>query len=273
MSWSHPVLAELPGVWRRTYVREADGSTDRDSAVTWIQGPSLFGDLRQPPGLDQVVGRAALADLDRAQLLALCEQKAFAGTLEQQGEAFGWVRRIDLHPRAALPDAGTLHREGEVLVEQGLHEDYLEHWEDVEQVGGEVAAALLADPAAGCAGLLVRAGSWFGYARDRSEPLPSSPVPLAELVRGCGSRAEAAALLDCEVSIGRVRGERWEILRSTLPQRVGALLRPELSRSGDGLRIRDTDPQGHEHTRAWELTQAEGAVRLPAGSCGGSADD
>jgi hypothetical protein len=274
MSWSHPVLAELPGVRRRTYVREADGSTDHDSAVTWIQGPSLFGDLRQPPGLDRVVGRAAPADLDRAQLLALCEQKAFAGTLEQQGEAFGWVRRIDLHPPAELPDAGTLRREGEVLVEQGLHEDYLEHWEDVERAGDEVAAALLADPAAGCAGVLVRAGSWFGYARDRSEPLPSSPVPLplAELVRGCGSRAEAAALLDCEVSIGRVRGERWEIVRSTLPQRVGALLQPELSRSADGLRIRDTDPQGQDFARAWELAQVEGAVRLLTTASGGPAD-
>ena len=29
MNRTHPVAADLQGVWRRTFVREADGSTDR----------------------------------------------------------------------------------------------------------------------------------------------------------------------------------------------------------------------------------------------------
>ncbi|MCX4751559.1 hypothetical protein OG455_39690 [Kitasatospora sp. NBC_01287] len=258
MSPSHPVLAELPGVWRRTLVREADGSTDRVTAVTWVQGPALFGDLRRPQGLDALVGRACLADLDRPRLLALCGQKAFAGTLEQRGDTFSWVRRIDLHPSAPLPDAGTLRREGGVLVEKGLHEPYLEHWEPVERSPRSSAAALLTDPAAGCAGVLVRAGSWFCYARDRSVPLPAPRVPLVEQVRGCADHAAAVALLDCEVSIGRVRADRWEIVSSTLPQRIGAQLRPELSGAGDRLRIRDTDPRGLARPRDWELVRIEG---------------
>lgn len=203
---------------------------------------------------------AAPADLDRPQLLALCGQKAFAGTLEQDGEAFSWVRGIDLHPSAPLPDVGTLHWAEGVLVEEGVHEAYLEHWELLEQ--GGPAAALLADPAEGCAGVLVRVGSWFGYARDRSAPLPAAQVPLVEQVLGCGSRAEAAALLDCEVSIGRVRADRWEILRSTLPHRVGTDLRPESSRAGQRLRIRDTDPQGRPRPREWQPARVEGPVRL-----------
>ncbi|MDH6108540.1 hypothetical protein P3T36_007716 [Kitasatospora sp. MAP12-15] len=269
----HPALADLPGVWRRTLVREADGSTDRVSAVTWVQGPALFGDLRRPPGLDEVVGRAPLAQLDRPQLLALCEQKAFAGTLEQDGDRFSWVRQIDLHPSAPLPDAGTLHWADGVLVEEGLHEAYLEHWEPVERPsapggrppGGLAAAALLDDPAEGCAGVLVRVGSWFCYARDRSAPLPTRLVPLAEQVRGCADRAQAAALLDCEVSIGRVHADRWEIVASTLPQRVGVHLRPEPNREGDGLRITDTDPAGRDRPRDWRLARVEGPGRLLAG--------
>ncbi|WP_405016205.1 hypothetical protein OHV05_03090 [Kitasatospora sp. NBC_00070] len=263
MSRPSPALADLHGVWRRTLAREADGSTDRVTATTWVQGPSLFGDLRQPPGLEERVGGTSLQDLDRPQLLALCGQKAFAGTLEQDGEAFGWVRRIDLHPSAPLPDAGTLHWEGAVLVEEGLHEDYLEHWEPVERPPGSPAAALLDDSEEGCAGLLVRVGSWFCYARDRSVPLPTLLVPLVEQVRGCGRRAEAAALLDCEVSIGRIRADRWEIVRSTLPHRVGAHLHPELSRAGDGLRIRDTDRRGRARPRDWRFARVEGPVLLP----------
>ncbi|MDH6579907.1 hypothetical protein [Kitasatospora sp. MAP5-34] len=262
MSSSQPAMADLHGVRRRTFVREADGSTDRVTDATWVQGPSLFGDLRQPPGLDELVGRTCPSDLDRPQLLALCEQKAFAGGFEQDGEVFSWIRRIDLHPAGPLPDAGTLRWEDGVLVEEGLHEAYLEHWELVERSPDGPAAVLLDDPAEGCAGLLVRVGSWFAYARDRSAPLPTLLVPLVEQVRGCGSRAEAAALLDCEVSIGRVHADRWEIVRSTLPHRVGACLQPEPGPGGDGLRIRDADRQGRARPRDWRLTRIEGPVRL-----------
>jgi hypothetical protein len=263
-------LADLGGVWRRLLVREADGSTDRTSAVTWLQGPTLFGDLRRPAHLDEVVGRRCLAELEHPQLLALCEQKAFAGTLEADGEVFSWVRRIDLHPLTAAPDAGTLHWEQHaqveqgVLVEEGVHEAYLEHWAPVVRTPGPVAAALLEDPQEGCAGVLVRAGSWFCYARDRSVPLSASGVPLAEQVAGCARRSQAVALLDCEVSIGRVRPGGWEIASSTLPHRVGSMLQPELSPAGDRLRIRDADPQGRDRPRDWLLARTEGS----AGSTG-----
>ncbi|WP_053659000.1 hypothetical protein [Streptomyces sp. MMG1121] len=260
MSRSHPAIAELHGIWRRALAREADGSTDRVTITTWVQGPSLFGDLRQPPALDGVVGRALLMDLDRPQLLALCGQKAFAGTLEEDGGAFIWVRRIDLHPSSPLPDAGTLHWTDGVLVEEGLHEAYVEHWELLEQ--GGPAAALLEDPLEGCAGVLVRVGSWFGYARDRPVPLPTLLVPLVEQVGGCSRRAEAATLLDCEVSIGRVHAGRWKIVRSTLPHRVGTQLRPELRPGGDWLRVRDTDRLGRARPRDWQLARAEGPVSL-----------
>ena len=262
MTRSHPALADLHGAWRRTLVREADGSTD-DATAIWLQGPALFADLRQPPGLAGMVGRSHPKDLDRPQLLALCRQKAFAGTLVPDGDAFSWVRRIDLHPPAPLPDAGTLRWDGDVLVEEGLHEAYLEHWELIEgSPDGSPAAALLDDPQEGCTGVLVRVGSWFGYARDRSLPLRTPLAPLVEQVLGCGERAAAAALLDCEVSIGRVRADRWEIVRSTLPHRVGVHLEPGLNPAGDRLRIRDTDPLGRSRPRDWHMSGVRGTVRL-----------
>ncbi len=254
MTRSHLDVAALRGVWRRTFAREADGSTDRATRAAWLQGPSLFVDLRQPPGLAGTVAGLRLGEMDRPLLLALCGQRAFAGTLTQDGDAFGWDRRIDLHPPAPLPDAGTLRWEAGVLVEEGLHEAYLEHWDLVERPPeGRAAAVLLEDPQQGRAGVLVRTGSWFGYARDRSVPLPAPSVPLVEQVLGCGRRAEAVALLDCEVSIGRIRVDRWDIVRSTLPHRVGAELAPELNRAGDGLRILDADPQGRPQPRAWRV--------------------
>ncbi|WP_051965790.1 hypothetical protein [Kitasatospora mediocidica] len=260
-----PSLTDLHGIWRRTLVREADGSTDSTTSTTWLQGPTLFTDLRQPPNLAEAVGGRCLAELDRPQLLVLSTQKAFAGTLEQDGEVFRWVRRIDLHPPASLPDAGTLHFEDGVLIEHGLYEDYLERWEPADRPAADPVGAVLEDPADGCAGQLVRLGSWFGYVRDRTEPLgtPGLPsTPLTERVLGCAGHAEAVTLLDCEVSLGRIRAGRWEIVRSTLPHRVGAELRPEATRSGDALRILDADPNGSGRSREWRLAHVEGPPRL-----------
>ncbi|MFF7636319.1 hypothetical protein ACFZB9_24700 [Kitasatospora sp. NPDC008050] len=263
-----PALADLHGVWRRTLVREADGSTDSTTSTTWLQGLALFTDLRQPPGLEETVRGRGPAELDRPQLLALSAQKAFAGLLRQDGEVFSWVRLIDLHPPAPLADAGTLRFEDGALIEHGVHEDYLEHWEPAERAADALAGAVLEDPADGCAGQLVRMGSWFGYARDRADPLRtvgSPSTPLAERILGCAGRAEAAALLDCEVSLGRIRAGRWEIIRSTLPHRVGAELRPESTRAGDALRILDADPHGRARSREWRLTRVEGPPSLLLG--------
>ncbi|WP_327064625.1 hypothetical protein [Kitasatospora sp. NBC_01302] len=265
----HPALADLHGVWRRTLVREADGSTDTTTRTTWLQGLALFTDLRQPAGLAETVRGRPPAELDRPQLLALSAQKAFAGVLEQEGEVFGWARLIDLHPPAPLADAGTLRFEDGVLIEHGVHEDYLEHWERDDQPSDDLAGAVLEDPAEGCAGQLVRVGAWFGYARGRTAPLHTSgprSAPLAEQVLGCAGRAEAAALLDCEVSLGRIRDGRWEIVRSTLPHRVGAELRPEPTASGDALRILDADPHGRARERQWRLARVEGSSHLLVGA-------
>jgi hypothetical protein len=88
-------------------------------------------------------------------------------------------------------------------------------------------------------------------------------VPLVEQLRGCDRLADAAGLLDCEVSIGRIVDGRWHIARSTLPHRVGVHLSPVLDGDGSGrLRTRECDLNGRAGTRRWEVIEAEGAPRL-----------
>jgi hypothetical protein len=100
-------VAWLAGRWERTLLRSADGAVDTTSRVTWLQGLSLFVDLRRPlegPGT------------------------GFAGTLTQEGSVFTWSHEIELTPWGA-PDAGTLEWRGGHLVERGVHDGYLEHWQ------------------------------------------------------------------------------------------------------------------------------------------------
>ncbi|MEV7189092.1 hypothetical protein [Kitasatospora sp. NPDC093102] len=252
---------DLPGTWERALYVASDGEVDCTTVTTWIQGPTLFVDLRQSPELDRLTGARCLLDLQRDQLLRLCEQSAFAGVTEREGGLCRWRRRLDLHPAAALPDEGTLRWENGALVEEGVHEPYTEYWNLVERVRA-TAAARLRDPQTGAFGLLVRAGSWFGYARDRSVAL--SAGPLAEQLHRCRTPLEAARLMDCEVSLGQVVGGRWRIARSTLPHRVGAMLAPRLDPDGNRLRVRDTDLYGRQGDRYLDVVAVEGPRQLLA---------
>jgi hypothetical protein len=132
------VMAECVGLWRRTLLIGADGARDTAPGVLWLQGPTAYVDSR-----------------------------GFAGTLQQSGDVFEWHRAVDVHPPGPYPDVGVMSWQGEVLVETGVHQNYVEHWvRDPEP--GTPAGALFLTGTSGSPGLLVRAGELFGWAdRER----------------------------------------------------------------------------------------------------------
>ena len=89
---------------------------------------------------------------------AYVDTRGFAGRLSQHGDVFEWQRLIDIEPPGPFPDAGRMRLEAAVLIEVGVHEEYVEHW--VRDDGA----------AAPCWGLflegaiLLRAGAQFGWA-------------------------------------------------------------------------------------------------------------
>ncbi|WP_189932920.1 hypothetical protein [Streptomyces aurantiogriseus] len=257
MAYSSPALAELTGAWHRSLLVDGDGRRDVTSTVTWVQGATRYADLRQAADRPHPRGSRSLRDLTFGQLLDLAQQEGFAGQLHHAEGAFHWSRGIDFAP-TCVPDAGLLTWRGPMLVEKGLHAPYIEHWRPGTTAGAPCAAVELADPVRGSVALLVRTGSWFGYARSRPEPLPAH-APLAELVAGAAHLGRAREMLDCEVSLGRVVGHRWTVERSTLPHRVGRSLAPGPDGSA-GLLLGDTDPKGAPHVRRWEITAVEGAL-------------
>ena len=101
------LIAECTGLWRRTLLIDADGSRDTGGDVRWLQGITAYVDSR-----------------------------GFAGPLHQRGNVFEWHRDVDLEPPGPFPDAGAMHWDGDVLVETGVHEDYVEHWVRDAGLGG-----------------------------------------------------------------------------------------------------------------------------------------
>ncbi|MET8325362.1 hypothetical protein [Streptomyces sp. NPDC005181] len=110
-----PSVPELTGVWHPSLLVGADGRRDTTTAVTWVQGPARYADLRQPANHPRHRGVTSLCGLRFDELLALTRQEAFAGRLRQRSAVFHWARALDFGP-VGLPDAGRLRREGAVLV-------------------------------------------------------------------------------------------------------------------------------------------------------------
>lgn len=194
-----PQVSQCSGLWRRTLLIDTDGSRDTTTQVQWLQGLSAFVDLRGPGA-------------------------GFAGRLSQREDIFEWTRTIDLQP-AGPPDAGRMSWEGDVLVEVGVHADYIEHWQRDPEPLDPRWGLLLSGPGGGVA-ILVRVGARFGWAVKSD------------------TRAE--------ISLGTVSGDDWLITDSAHTGRVGVTLLPRLE-SGC-LRVDDDF--------AWTVEEQEGSVTL-----------
>ena len=216
----------LRGLWRRRSIRFGDGRYDDSTVVYWLQSESSFADIRIPVDRPVVRERDELTDLSDSELVTLTRQAGFAGWTELCGMRCHWHHQVDFQPPTGVPDQGMIHRGEGVLIEEGVHEPYLEIWESVD-CGPAGADAMLARRAtAATGGRLVTEGNVFFFIRDCRPPLAAAPSLAALAPDGRERREALLTLLDCEISFGRCRGGGvpWEITLSTLPYREGQSL-------------------------------------------------
>ena len=263
MKHHSPPLADMPGMWRRSLLIQADGVRDSSSQVRWLQAKRLFVDLRQGAALPDFLKLRCLNDLTVADCNQLAAQEGFAGRLGFDGDCFEWLRLIDFQPRSLRADAGRLWWEEEILIEAGRDVPYVEHWmRDPTVVTRPLAALRLRDLTTGVAGLVVQVGTVFMFARDRQVALPAG-TSLRECIGGAACVADARAMLDCEITLGsagfgagRADTQGSVILASTHPWRVSE--RFELACSASTATTWELDPAGAPAARRWEILEAEG---------------
>ena len=246
------------GVWERLLLSLPGQTVDTLTAVSWIQGPRYFVDLRQPRWLRGNVQATCLTELQMADAQALAFQQGFAGTFKMLGDIATWGRAIDFQPPGDLGDRGRLEANGELLIEHGVEADYIEYWQrDAANDRHPCIGAHFVSVDDNCPVILVRHGARFGYARARTRPIERN-ADLVALLKGA-DLATARALLDCEIALGQVTCEGWRIDRSTLPWREGALLiGPDAAFDEKQLAVADIDAEGQVFTRALELTELHG---------------
>ena len=183
--------ADLVGPVRRTLLVTADGTRDTTTDVIWLQGPTLYVDLRlpaaEPAALQGLAGPADVGHATDDLLHALAAREGFAGRFHLDGDLARWDRLVDWHPATGVTDEGTLARDGDVVVETGVHAAYVEHWLPGPRSGGDDAAGvLLHEDGSRRTGVLVRVGTRFGLARGRSSPLPDGAGAAAGRRGGSG---------------------------------------------------------------------------------------
>jgi hypothetical protein len=254
-----PNVSDLTGLWRRSLIVRTDGTRDTATWVHWLQGPSDYADLRQPADRPDFGGVGCLRQLTRAHLDWMARQDGFAGKLLVSDGIFEWCRDIDFQPAGPIPDRGRLIRDGDMMIEEGYHSPYIEHWHPDPNAGTPAYALRLRDSANGCAGRIVRVGTVFMYARGRVAGLPRAP-DLAACIAGAGSLFEAQDMVDCEISFGSVSGAGWTIGQSTLPFRQGRGLGLRLSADGRQVRTMDATADDREAVRSWAVIAVEGHV-------------
>lgn len=217
------------GLWRRLLISVPGEPVDTLTRVDWLQGPSLFVDLR--------LGRSGL--------------EAFAGQLQLDGDEAEWLREIDYRP-TGLADRGRLEDHGDLLVEHGLEADYIEYWQREAGSRADVWATRLS--AVDGKAILVRCGNRFGFALG-GEALPEVSTGT---VTANGWRIERSTLPS---RIGTVlTGCRADILSGDLVLAVAdaagePILRP--------FRLHDTEGTPHFEPLPAPAGQAAPASPLP----------
>lgn len=230
----------LTGVWCRRSIETADGLKDTTTQVLWLQTHGCFADLRVPADRPPLTTAPSLDDLTEQEAIALAQQAGFAGVTTLTGDTCQWHRYIDYQPFSGDRDIGTLHWEGDLLIELGVDAKYREEWQQLNPSGDDCMALVLsADPSTdqtaeqptSWSACVVTAGDYFIYARNRSVVLP--PAASLQTLLTAVPNAQPA-YLDCEISFGlRQSGTvPWEIRLSTLPWRQGRSLW-----SGSGLTV------------------------------------
>lgn len=226
-----PVPEWLRGLWRRRSIEYPDGRRDATTIVYWLQTESAFADIRIPIDRPDLRTRTGFDALGEADFPALAGQAGFAGWTELDGDLCRWQRVIDYQPPTGVPDEGRLRQQDGVLIEEGVHEPYVEVWEPIGRAHGSPALAGGAKSYRTARDILVVWADAFIFARDRSAPLPPA-ASLATLIGEAGGRREEIVqLLNCEISFGvrPTTAGPWEIQLSTFPWREGEAFDPASS--------------------------------------------
>jgi len=226
---AHGSTEQLPtwlwGEWSRDWIQRGKVKSNTLD-VHYLQTPTYFADIRILKDLAGISTARSFADLTDQQLQLLAHQNGFTGHTTVEGSIATWHHDIEFQPSDGTPDNGRLQRiPPHRMHEHGLDGSYIESWRSL--TGGQGRFLVIRVEHSGrLLRTLVVVGNEFVYVRNRAKDLPMATSFDALIEATNASREQIVEYLDCEFSVGRVRGGSvlWEIEQSTLPWRNGRRL-------------------------------------------------
>jgi hypothetical protein len=212
----------LLGEWIRDWIQRGKVRTNTLD-VHYLQTPSYFADVRIPKDRFRGVSATSFADLTDQQLKTLAGQSGFTGLTTMAGTVATWHHEIEFQPSDGTADEGRLERiPPNRMQEHGLDGSYVESWKSPSD-GKNRFLVIRVERSGRLLRTLLVVGNRFVYIRNRARDLPMAPSLDALIKSTNATRQQMVEYLDCEFSVGRVRGRSmpWEIEQSTLPWREG----------------------------------------------------
>ncbi|SFM97730.1 hypothetical protein [Variovorax sp. OV329] len=226
---AHRVPEWMMGLYRRHIIAFADGTSDTETQVYWLQSRNFSIDLRLPREAGLVAQARPLADYSRDELAVLCEYEGWVAQCVWDGEQLAWREptAFQLHDR--WPEPAPLRRVGNCMIEFAPSGAYVEDWRLQPSAPGPLVGLRLIDErelesgrVLHRGGGLIVSGDYAGLVMGRAEA-PGVSAPLRDHVLSAQGNDEALGrLMDFETSIARgSMREGFEVTHSTCPGRVG----------------------------------------------------
>jgi hypothetical protein len=222
---SAEVPAWLRGTWTREWLQEGKQRSNTLD-VHYLQTPTYFADVRVLKDRTGLANARSFADLTDDQLRLLAGQMGYTGRTTMEGPIATWHEDIAFRPSDGTPDKGRLERIArDRMYEHGLDDSYIESWKFLTSGQGRF-LVIRVEHSGRLLRALVVVGNEFVYVRNRAKDLPLAASFDALIKATNATREQIVEYLDCEFSVGRVRGGSvlWKIERSTLPWREGRRL-------------------------------------------------
>lgn len=275
----HPVTASnavphwMTGCFRRHSISFADGTTDTETRVFWVQSRGLTIDLRLP-SREQPLPAKAYGDYqaDELRLLANCE--GWVADSRFEANLLDWSNFSSLQSHNRWQEPAELRRVGNAMLEFAPSGAYVEDWRLQPSATGDLIGLRLIEERSadgslvhGGGGLIV-CGDYAALVLDRPEPLLMTPEPNLFREQVLSSQGDATGLqqlLDFEVSLAAKSGDEYLVTDSNQPLRENTPLMDfeGFTLGQDDELIQELRVEGTQHRRLFRVDCLESDVEFP----------
>ena len=219
------------GFFKRYAISFADGTTDLDTHVCWLQSRNFTIDLRLPLAADQAPPKPLWA-CTTADLQRLADHEGWAAESEWDGRVLRWHdTEASLQLLNRWPEPAILHRVGNCMVEFCASGAYVEDWRLQPSRPGPLVGLRLTEEREVASGRLRHRGGGLIVCGEHAALVRGRPAPVAAaagkhlkaLVEAAeGDLPRLQRLFDFETSVARGSlAEGYAVVHSTQPLRVG----------------------------------------------------